>query len=218
MKLLIVMFTILVMQGCGGSSNNSDQSATGTIKATLNVSSVPTSFVYDLDSNPNNSSEYQWEITFDINNDSIVNEGDIAFRISLNSNTDTSTPQSIIERSELKAYIWEYGDGESYVSIREVEIDLLSSDESFTFIASLDLHESLNLISSGTQILASTIYRDQISGIYYYDYYPNKDTYTSGLDTAMLMDEIFDFWTNVGPVNDANYPLIDIESISIEIE
>jgi hypothetical protein len=218
MKLLIVIFTILVIQGCGGSSKNSDQSATGTIKATLNVSSIPISFVYDLDSNPSNSSEYQWEIAFDINNDSIVNEGDIAFRISLNSNTDTNTSQSIIERSELKAYIWEYGDGESYVSIREAEIDLLSTDESFTFIASLDLHESLNLISSGTQILASTIYRDQISGIYYYDYYPNKDTYTSGLDTTMLMDETYDFWTNVGPVNDANYPLIDIESVSIEIE
>jgi len=217
MKKLIVIILVLFIQACGSNQNEEEQTETTTVvKATIKVTSLPDSFTYDLDNSPNGGSEYQWSISFDIDNDAEISEGDISFQISLIAFDDT--PQKNINRSELKAHIWEYGDGVSYISTRDVEIDLITTSTSITFIAPTELHVGLKSISNGTQVYVDTIYRDQVSGVYYYDFYPNKDTFTEGLDTGFITDDTLDFETNIGAVNGVSYPLIDIESLSVVIE
>lgn len=214
-NILVLVVLLMYLYGCNEGEDNQVNSKPA-IKATINLTSLPQSFTYDLDNSQNGTQEYAWRISFDINNDLMINEGDIYFQISLVASD--STPQQTINRDQLKAYIWEYNDGTSYIATRDVEIKLESTDKSFTFIAPLNLHKSLSSISNGTQVYVETLYRDKNSGTYYYDYYPSKQNYTVGMDTGVLTDDILDFETNIGPVSGVDYPLIDIESISVSVE
>lgn len=214
MKKYILITFIVLLQACGGEDEpNSSQTV---VKAKVDVTDLPDTFVYDLDATQNGAAEYQWDVAFDINNDSIIGVGDIGFRIWLGA--FDATPQQVISRGNLTALLIEYGDCTTFCSRSIGMIDLVSTNTSFTYIANINLDPRLNNVSNGTQINVKTIYRDQITGTYYYDYYPANNLYTSGLDTSMLIDGTLDFETNTGPVNGANYPLIDIEAISIIIE
>ena len=216
MKIYILVIFIVLLQSCSSDNNASLTSGQTVVKATVNVTNLPDTFIYDLDSAPNASAEYEWDVAFDINNDSIIGNGDVGFRISLVA--FDATPQQTISRNNLTAYLIEYGDGTTFVSRTLDTISLESTNTSFTFSADINLETRLSAISTGTQINVKTIYRDQITGIYYYDYYPSKNTYTSGLDTSTLNDGTLDFETNIGPVTGVDYPLIDIETISISVE
>lgn len=219
MKLLnkiSLVITLFSLVACGGGGSSSSGTNEAKVKSTINVTNLPDSFIYDLDTAQNGTSEFEWRISFDINNDSIINEGDIFFGIRLAASD--ATPQSTINRSDMQAYLWVYGNGNPTISIRNTEINLTSTNTSFSFSAPVRLHDSLKSITNGTQVFVQTLYRDQSTGTYYYDYYPGKDAYTVGLDTSLLVDSTFDFETNISPVSDKDYPFIDIESISVTIE
>jgi len=216
MKKIILIASIFLFQACQNEQEKPEiDEVQKEVTATLKLSELPRSFTYDIDGAPNGGAEYQWEIVFDINNDGSINEGDISFMINLVAFDDS--PQATVNRDDLEAYIYLYGDGVSYISTQDVEIQQISTDTSLTFIARSDLNESISLISSGTQVYVNTIYRDQNSGVYYYDYYPKKETYTDGLDSGYLEDGVLDFENNLGPVSGKSFPLIDIESVSVVV-
>ena len=215
MNKVTLVILIILLQACQNEGKQNSENMEKEIRTTINFTELPNSFTYNLDGAPNGGAEYQWEILFDINNDRTISEGDISFRIDLTASDNTG--QTTISRDNLTAYIWVYGDGVSYVSIRDVEIEYLSTDTSFTFIADSGKHEGISSISNGTQLYVNTIYRDRDSGVYYYDYYPEREVYSEGIDTSYIEDGIKDFENNLGPVSGKNYPLIDIEKISVVV-
>jgi len=185
------------------------------ITVTIDLTSLPDTFTYDLDTTQNGAAEYRWSITFDTNNNATLDKGDVIFDVSLVA--FDATPQQTIPRGDLRAYLWERGDANPIVATQVAEIGLETTATSLTFSASARLLPSLASISNGTQIYVETQYKDKTSGTYYMDYYPAVETYTSGLDTSLITDGLNDFETYIGPVIGKDFPFIDIEKISVAI-
>jgi len=228
MKFLIKLSSfsfILLIVGCGGGGggDSSNESDTQTyVKATINVvnnlglTSIPSVLTHGSNNTLNDIPIFQWRISFDINNDSIINEGDIFFEVRVEAIAGSTS--TAVNRNDLVGYLWEYGNGTNYYAIRRDEIELNSTDFSHTFRAPVSLHPSLSSISNGTQVFVQTTYHDNAAPAYYFDYYPSKDTYTVGLDTGLMIDGTRDYETYTGPVNVGPYYVIDIQSVSVNIE
>jgi hypothetical protein len=224
-KILIIIGIILLAPGCDDSAppcqcdDTTPPPPRETIKATIFLTNLPNEFVYDSELYTKPTS-YSWVISFDINNDSVINEGDIGFMsgVYLAKNSEAT----VFKREQLEADLFKYVNyptgGTAYIeSITKIEIE--STEKSLTFIAPIGLHESLGAISSGTQIYVFTQHRDAANtGALFWDYYPSRRTYSIGLDTGWLIDEKLDFEIQpFGPVSGVEFPPIDIEMISVSI-
>ncbi len=214
MKHTIITMVLLALISCS-SSNSNEIPVT---QASIELKSLPASitYAYSAPINGVGFSEYSWEIYFDLNNDSVINKGDAY--VSLQTYRWDDTPLTTINVSDIQARLWAVEDGSTSLATIIDDISHLTNGNSITFQFDTSKYNLLAGLSNGTQIYVHTIYKVMDTGHLRHDYYPEKDTYTSGLDTSSLQDITNDFESNLGPVIGEDYPLIDIVGIRINVQ
>ena len=76
----IYLLIIFFITACGGGSD-SGNNATGTVSITLNLDQLPSSITYNRAATPDGYVEFNWGVTFDINDDGIINQGDASLTL-----------------------------------------------------------------------------------------------------------------------------------------
>jgi len=76
----IYLLFVLFITACGGGSDNSVPN-TATVSVTLNLDQLPSTITYNRPATPDGYVEFNWGITFDINGDGAINQGDVVLRL-----------------------------------------------------------------------------------------------------------------------------------------
>lgn len=163
----IYLFTIFFITACGGGSD-SGNTATGTVSVTLNLDQLPSSITYNRAATPDGYVEFNWGVTFDINDDGIINQGDVTLRLLHFKAAGSSEITGPI--SNLTAKLWLYISDTTVQSVAVASKQIAGN--SITISIDKSAHSSLSSISDTTLVYFLTSNND-ISGLPVYDYYPS---------------------------------------------
>ena len=188
-KIFITIPIIFLLPACGGG----DDPPPDTIQVSITVSNLPTQVTINKATTPDGIVEYSWGVTFDMNNDGLINAGDISLRlmhfkppggVEVNMNVDS-----------LAADLWLYTSATRTES--QFPIDLFVSGNTITLSVDRSALAELQGINESTMVYFQTSYHDAGRGSSVYDYHPAARTYVNipmnGLFTDASADVGFDF-------------------------
>lgn len=159
----------------------------------------------------NESLNVELTFYFDVNNDGIMNDSDIEISLK-NVDVDEADFEFDLSNMQISERLYDsYFQFNRYNSFAVYSISNESNSISFTIDRST--HVAYKYITNDTQILVHATYStsdENGANISSSDYYPEADTYTSGLDNTNLIDLINDY--------QGTHNYFDITRISIEIE
>ena len=196
--ILITMGSMLL--ACGGESSKTYENK---IKASITVNDLSETITIDFQESPNGLYEYIWSVRFDANNDGFFGADDIAFII------QESKKSGEIERSvkikNLDAWFVRYRENGSFSTTEPMNIEV--SDNILSFVVDRDFHETLESITTMTQVFVK-VYRST-PAVNSSDYIPENNAYTQEQDNSVIIDEISDYTGNSN--------ISDITKFSLEI-
>ena len=184
---------MLALTGCGGSGGGSSdarsvENNSGVIKASIQVEDIPNSLIIDhSNTGIENYLEYQWAVTFDLDNDRSIGAGDIVFRIA--EVKSVGEIQREVQFSDLEAVLSQY-DQDGILKIVD-EIDFEVNGNALTFVVDRSALDDLNAITPQTQVyaIAYMLTPDGFSA----DYLPAYREFTQVQDVSSVTDELMDY-------------------------
>ena len=197
----IITIGLLSLVGCTSESTDSMQSDTITVEFSL--ASLPATITYNKPTTPTGYIEYKWSVTFDINNDGVVNAGDIILQILHFKRSGAVETTGTIE--DLDASVWLYTTDTETTS----QVDAVSSVTGNTITISIDRsnYPLLDLVNQGTLVNFTSSTYDESAGYSKYDYYPGFFTLTNIPSNGQFSDSH----------DDADFNYIDLEEMRITL-
>lgn len=194
---IAISFTLFIT-ACGGGDSTDP---TDTVQASITVSNLPTQVTINKTDSPDGRVEYIWGVTFDINNDGIVNMGDIVLRI-LHFKSPGST-EATVNVDSLPADLWLYTTDTETQS--QFPVDMYISGNTINFSIERTAMAALETIDISTQVYFRTSYYDSVSGLNVEDYHPASRTYVAIPADGMFSD----------PAADVGFDLVDMVDMDI---
>lgn len=184
-------------------STNITSSARDTISVKLTMNNLPDTITYSKSTTPDYQVDYSWGVTFDINNDGMINQGDIILQIlHYKSPGDTEQVGSI---DDLESNVWLYTSDTAFESIAAVNKEIAGN--SIIFTVDRSTHETLSKITPDTLVYFSTSYFDENNQIPQYDFYPSFSIYVNIPADGKFIDD----------TGDVTFPVIDMVSMEINL-
>jgi len=169
--IVLSFVTSTIMLGCGGGGGTSN-SESDIVSVTITLEKLPSTVTYNRAATPDGHVEFSWGVTFDINGDGAINQGDVNLRLmhfKAPGSIETTGPISDFA-AKLSLYI-------SNTTTQSVAVaSKLISGNSITISIDKSAHSSLATISESTLVYFLTINRDDISGSGANDHYPSFRT------------------------------------------
>ncbi|WP_455209834.1 hypothetical protein [Kaarinaea lacus] len=150
---------------------------------------------------------YEWEVTFDMDNDMQTSAGDVVFMVNDFFGNNASSEQTSIE--EIGAQLFVHYDNFSRSGIGD--ISLMVEGNTMILSAPKSLFTSLENITAQTQINVSASYSG--GQTYYSDYLPGYGQFTAVMDTSNIADDLND---HGGSSDTATF--VDIVNVSVTID
>jgi len=171
-NILTYLFSFLLVSSCGGGGGATGDTAQEKISVTITVDKLPNVVAYNRAVTPDGYVEFGWGVTFDINADGAINQGDIGLRLlhfkAPGSNEMTGP------LSDFSARLWIYTTDTRSESIATATPTITGN--SITLSIDKSAHASLASISNTTLVYFLTVNRDDSNGLPIYDYYPGFAT------------------------------------------
>jgi hypothetical protein len=147
---------------------------------------------------------YEWNVTFDMDNNMQPSPGDVVFTVNSFYGKDPSAQQTSIE--EIGADLFVYYDTGARTSIGDISV--VVEGNTLILSAPKSLYTSLESITNQTQINVSASYSDGLT--YHSDYLPGSDQFTAIMDTSDIADEVND--------QSGSATFVDIVNVSVAID
>jgi len=171
-NVLTYLFIFLWVSACGGGGGASGDAAPEKISVTITVDKLPNVVNYNRAVTPDGYVEFGWGVTFDINGDGAINQGDIGLRLlhfKAPSSSETTGPLS-----DFSARLWIFTTDTRLESVAAATQTITGN--SITLSIDRSAHASLASISNTTLVYFLTTNRDDSNGLPIYDYYPGFAT------------------------------------------
>jgi hypothetical protein len=198
LSILLSAMSLFSLLACGGGSDSesSDIDLPGTInppnisagdfntmRASLVLQGIPEILeTKDLSGNDRISIT----IRFDINEDSVISEGDLMLIVS--ASIDAVTGHSELSASLLRSLSDRYS---GYDFLADVEYE--TNGNTVTFVVEKEQAEELNLVSSQTQINAAVSIWDKVTMVASSDQLPASNIYTQVQNNWSISDDLQDY-------------------------
>lgn len=166
----IYSLIVIFISACGGGS--SSNSVSNTISVTITLDQLPSNITYNRAATPDGEVEFSWGVTFDINGDGAINQGDVELNLMHFKAPGSSVITGPI--SDLVAQLRLYTSNTTTQSVAVASTSI--SGNSITISIDKSAHSSLATISDSTLVYFLTINRDDISGLTDNDHYPSFRT------------------------------------------
>ena len=171
---MVILTLSALITGCGG-GNDSDSKPTpqGNVVAAIELDQLPNNVTYNRATTPDGYVEFNWSITFDINGDGTINQGDVTLRLmhfKQPGSLETTGPIS-----DFDAQLWLYTSNTQFISVASATKRI--SGNTITLTIDKSAHPSLSQITETTLVYFKTSIRDDITQLPKYDYFPDLDTY-----------------------------------------
>ena len=171
-RIPIYLFSIFIITACGGgggSGGDVTNDESGTVTVTINLDQLPSTVTYNREETSDGHVEFSWGVTFDVNSDGAINQGDTELRLMHFKHSSSSETTGPI--SNFQANLWLYTSNTAAQSVAVATVDITGN--SITLSIDKGTHPSLASISESTLVYFSTTNRNDISGLPEYDYYPS---------------------------------------------
>lgn len=198
----LIAIGLLALVGCSGDSTDSIQD-TGSITVEFILASLPATITYNKPTTPDGYVEYKWSVTFDVNNDGVVNAGDIVLQILHFKMPGTAETTGTIE--DLNASVWLYTTDTQ--TTRQVDAESSVAGNTITISINRNRYPLLDLVKENTLVNFTCSTYDEIAGFSKYDYYPGFSTVTSIPLDGQFSDS----------QGDADFAYIDMEAMHITL-
>jgi len=192
-QIILLIFLIIGLTGCSDSKDiiipaEGNVEYEGEIEATIFVESMPAEIIVDYASFSESSQLYYWSLSFDVNGDGIVNDGDILLLLDyIHSGRD----ERVVNLINLEAQLYQYVGVNGLSPLLPGGIEFETSEDSITFIVQKSWLSHLAEITPETQFVAG-VYMTSSTGRSS-DYLPGPDMYTQVQDTQSVADDLSDF-------------------------
>ncbi len=169
----IYLLSLYFVTACGGGDGAPNIGAdTDTVSVTISLDKLASTVTYNKAATPDGRLEFNWGVTFDINGDGAINQGDIELRL-----MHFKAPGSIETTgpiSDFQADLWLFTSDTRADSVAVASTEI--SGNSITISIAKSEHSTLTSISDATLVYFSTTNINDVSGIQEEDYYPGFST------------------------------------------
>jgi len=188
-KFFISISVMLIITACGGGDNPNAEDG---IQVSITVSNLPTEVTINKADTPDGRVEYNWAVTFDMDNNGAFSTGDIVLQI-LHFKRPGSA-ETTVNVDSLPADLWLLTSSTQTQS--QFPIDMSISGNTITMSIERSALAALQTIDESTMVFFDTSYYDSNSGLNAFDYYPDVLGFvnipTSGMFTDPAADTAFD--------------------------
>lgn len=209
MRQLILVGAIASLAACGGGDSNGFGPGDGgnnvgtndTIEVKMTVASLPAELPINRVTTDAGALEYGWSVTFDLNENYVIDEGDMQMLLGHFKAGDTPTS---VSPSQFQASLNRVNAAGIYVFVDTIHTSI--SGNTISLYVSKNVHDSLKLISqsTGVHFRATSV---NAAGFSYSDYYPGKDSYADMSSNGQFTD----------PPNDIIQAHADLLSMSVSL-
>ncbi len=201
LKNIIILVTSLTFISCGGGNQDNTQLADD-FSVSITLANLPETISYNKKSTPDGYVEYKWSVTFDINNDGVINKGDIV--IQLHHFKSPGSVEKTGRISDLSSSLWLYTTDTETTS--KIGVNTTISGNTITLSTNKTQYKKLNDINAATLIYFETSTYNASTKLSEYDYYPSFQTFIN-----IPVDNQF-----TDASNDSPLPIIDMQSMSLK--
>ena len=142
-----------------------------TIKVSLGLAHIPDRLIFNQEALEIKTLNYEWSVTFDIDNSRSITDGDLFLSISHFKFRKELRASDILGITQKNLWIFEKG-GNNAVNIGDLSHTHIKNN-TILISVSKDLHASLEKIDESTNIHFRSIYKDGRQ--HYRDIYPNRE-------------------------------------------